>query len=292
LARETCKSVILKMNRVESGVLSPRLAAVTGQRDLRRFYEWKNWLMKSGRRFSVAPAFALEEGVGPQPLSRIAQLESEQVAGIEAYMTTMAQTELDLAILLDCTASMFGEIAAAQAGVDDMMRFVSDIVASARIAVVGYRDDHDDWETRFWDFTSSIDEARQQLWTLTADGGGDHPEAVFPAMKLAFTKLTWRKESTKVLVLVGDAPPHVGEGGLCVKLAERAKVEAGLITHVIQVEGKEVKHFPEIAKSGTGRCVTLEDDDRLIAEIAGLSLADRYEDELAEFFRTYLDLCR
>ena len=292
LARETCKSIILKMDRVEGGVLSPRLVALTGQRHLRRFYEWKDWLMKTGRRFDVSPAFALDEGAGPQPPSLIAQLESDQFTGIEAYMAGLSSKDLDLAILLDCTASMFGEISAAQGGIDDMMRFVGDIVSSARVAVVAYRDDHDEWETMHWDFTGDITQAREALWRLTADGGGDFPEAVYPAMKLAFTRLTWRKESTKVLVLVGDAPPHVGFGTQCVDMAERAHASAQVTTHAIQVEGKDVKHFPEISKAGGGRCVSLENDDALMAEITGLTLADRFEQEFREFFQVYLELCR
>jgi Mg-chelatase subunit ChlD len=158
--------------------------------------------------------------------------------------------------------------------------------------VVGYRDQRDEWETQYWDFTGDVDAARAALWRLSADGGGDFPEAVFPAMKLAFTKLSWRNESTKVLVLVGDAPPHIGFGTQCVDMAERARASAQVTTHAIQVEGKEVKHFPEIAKAGGGRCVSLEDDDSLMAEIAGLTLADRYEEEFREFFRVYLELCR
>jgi hypothetical protein len=292
LARDTAKQVILKMDRAEAGVLSARLAAVTGQRKLRRHYEWKNWLLKTGRRFTVGPAFALPEAAGPQPPSLIAQLESDQFVGVESYMQTLGQRELDLAILLDCTASMWGEISAAQAGIDDLMRFVGDIVSSARIAIVAFRDRRDEFETTAWDFTADVSEARAHLWTLTADGGGDFPEAVFPAMKLAFTQLTWRPESTKVVVLVGDAPPHIGFGEQTADLAGRARKDAEVTTHAIQAEGKDVKHFPEIAKAGGGRCVSLEDDDALVAEIAGLTLADRYEQEFREFFQVYLELCR
>ena len=36
----------------------------------------------------------------------------------------------------------------------------------------------------------------------------------------------------------------------------------------------------------------LSDDDALMAEITGLTLADRFEQEFREFFRVYLELCR
>ena len=60
-----------------------------------------------------------------------------------------------------------------------------------RIGIVGYRDRTDEWETKAWDFTSSLAEARKNLWSLSADGGGDTPESVHPAIKLALTKFSW-----------------------------------------------------------------------------------------------------
>jgi Mg-chelatase subunit ChlD len=161
-----------------------------------------------------------------------------------------------------------------------------------RVGLVAYRDERDEFETKAWEFNSDIAKVRQQLWSLSADGGGDAPEAVYPAMKLACTQLSWRTAAEKVLVIVGDAPPHVGYGGMCVNLAQRGRDEAKLTTHCIQAKGKDVKHFPEIAKAGGGRCVSLKDNDLLMAEITGLSLGDRYQDEFQEFFENYLELCR
>ncbi len=111
-------------------------------------------------------------------------------------------------------------------------------------------------------------------------------------MKFAYQNFTWKPESTKVLVLVGDAPPHVGLGANCVKLATIAFEKADLITHVIQAGGRDVKHFSEIAEAGGGHCVTLKDNDSLIAEITGLTLGDAFEEEFREFFKVYLALCR
>jgi Mg-chelatase subunit ChlD len=187
---------------------------------------------------------------------------------------------------------MGGELASAQGGIDDLMLFVRDMVASFRVAIVAYRDRREEFETKSEGFTADAAEARKQLWQLSAEGGGDTPEAVYPALTLAYTQLQWRKESARTLVLVGDAPPHVGYGDACAKLAQRANEEGHVTTHAIQAKNKEVKHFAEIAAAGEGRCVLLKNNEALVPEIAGLTLADRFEDEFAEFFQVYLELCR
>ena len=186
---------------------------------------------------------------------------------------------------------MSGEIAAAQGGIDDLMLFVGDVVSTLRMGIVAYRDRRDKFETRAWDFTTSIDEARARLWQLEADGGGDRRESVYEAMQRAYTGLTWMKDHTKVMILIGDAPPHVGRGAGCIDLAGRA-AQVLVTTHVIQCEGEDVQHFAEIAEAGGGTCVSLEDDDLLIPEIAGLTIGGVFEDEFREFFDMYLWLCR
>ena len=173
------------------------------------------------------------------------------------------------------------------------MVFAGDVVHTLRVGMVAYRDRRDEFETKGWDFTTEIDVVRAHLWSLGAAGGGDKPEAVYKALKLAYGKLSWHPDNTRVLVLIGDAPPHVGYGTACIKMARHAGAQ-GLVTHVIEADKREVKHFPEIAAAGGGRCVSLPDggNDSLIVEIAGLTLGERFENPMREFFRTYLELCR
>jgi Mg-chelatase subunit ChlD len=289
------KQVILRMSRVEAGALSPRLSALTGAARLYRPYDWQRWLMKSGRNITLRPAMILDQGpngVQAAEPSRLAQLQPDEFASLEAYMSKLGERHVDLAICLDCTGSMSGEIAAAQGGIDEMMMFIGDIVSNLRVGLVAYRDRNDEFETRLFDFSNSMPQVRQNLWQLSADGGGDEPEAVYQAMNAAVRQLRWLPESTRVLVVVGDAPPHVGFGALCVRLAEQGRQRAQLTTHTIQAKGKAVKHFTEIAQAGGGRCVSVKDVDSLVAEITGLTLADRFQDELREFFQVYLELCR
>jgi len=295
VATGTARKLILRMTRAQAGVLSPRLAVVCDAPDLGRPYLWQRWLRKQGRRFHLVPSYAVPESSDARQSlepSTLSQLGEERFVALEDYLESLGDRKLDLAICLDCTASMWGELTVAQGGIDDMMMFLRDMMGSFRVGLVAYRDRRDEFETRAGDFTSDIDTARRWLWQLEAAGGGDKPEAVLPALKIAYLQFSWDPQHEKVLVLIGDAPPRVGTGMQCVDLSRRAFAQARLVTHVIQTENKDVLHFPEIAKAGGGRCVSLEDDANLITEIAGLAIGGAFEDEFREFFEIYLELCR
>jgi Mg-chelatase subunit ChlD len=291
LAVELLRKVILRMGRTDAGALSPRLAAVTGQYDMRRHFLWQQWYRRDGRKSPPKAAYAVPEERTRSPRSLLAEIDAERLAALERYITELGSRRVDLCLCIDTTASMWNAIADAQGSMDDLMLFAGDVVAELRVGLVAYRDRRDEFEAKFWDFTSSVPEARQRLWTLSADGGGDSPESVHKGLLAAFTKLKWIEANTRVLVLIGDAPPHTGLGSHCAEYARRGKV-AGVTTHVIQADNEEVKFFADIAQAGGGKCIMLEENDSLVAEITGLSLGDQFEEEMREFFLVYLELCR
>ncbi|HWB21014.1 MAG TPA: HEAT repeat domain-containing protein [Phycisphaerales bacterium] len=291
-ATQTARTIILRMDRMQAGAFSPRLCQLTGAPDPRKPYEWENWILKIGRRFKLHSG-PLNDLADRLPLDdSIAALSSEDFASLETYMQELGQSPLDLAICIDTTASMSDVLSAAQAGMDDLMLFARNSAADARLGVVAYRDRRDKYETLVFDLTDDLERARTQLWSLDADGGGDTPESVYKGLHHALASLSWREDSRKVLILIGDAPPHVGEGELCVDLARRAHALLKLTTHCIAAEGKPVKFFDEIAEVGHGRVVNLKDESDLVAQIVGLSLGDRFDTQFREFFQMYLQLCR
>ncbi len=299
--------IVMRMTRAEAGVFSSRLAAITSGSDMKRDYRWREWLRKHSSDPRYDGAFIVPRtpnGDRCAPLNAVAQLEAPDFVKLEEYLGAFASKSIDLAILIDCTASMSGEIAEAQAGADDLLAFLTGCSASLRTAVAGYRDTRDRWEISAFDFTSDATLARKNLWSLTAEGGGDEPESLYRAMKETLTKASWRPDPPigsndpppeRVMVIIGDAPPHVGEGGKCEELAKSAAAK-GMRIYTIQAHAaenaKDVKWFPEISLAGGGRSVRLGDEDSLIAEIAQLTLGDRFHDELGEFFSVYRALCR
>jgi len=125
----------------------------------------------------------------------------------------MALPELDLVFCVDCTGSMSSYIKAAQ---DNIIKIVEEITRSekrdVRFALISYRD-HDyqgtkeEYTTKILPFTESLRKMKEYVDTMKAAGGNDGPESVACALHDVMN-LDYRKESTKICILIADAPPH------------------------------------------------------------------------------------
>lgn len=292
LARDAARSVALRMNRVQAGILSPRLAALTDGIDRRERYEWQRYVHKTGRRFDVQPwRGAPGDGV-PVRMSRIAQLEPEAFAQLDRYLREMSERRLDLVVVIDATGSMSSVFHQTLGAVDDLLLAARDLTASFRSGLVAYRDRRQDFETRVWGFATPLDEIRAQMWVQEADQGGTTTESVLAGLQRAYGEMPWMPSHEKVVVLIGDGPPHVGEGALCVDLAERAKAQLDVVTHAVQPRSEAVKHFADIADAGGGRVADLDSFIPLVRDILGLPAGDSFDAEFRELLLTYYQLCR
>lgn len=93
--------------------------------------------------------------------------------------------------------------------VDRLRSRMQDMVL--RFAIVAYRDHPPQdatYVTRVFDFTDDIRKVHQTISRLDVSEGGDEPEAVADGLFDARTKLRWARDAYKVLLLIGDAPPH------------------------------------------------------------------------------------
>lgn len=292
--KDTLRSVIARLDRDDGGALSPRIAALTGARDSRQDWKWRIWLDRnrgSMRIDAIAPATK----AAPGEENAIAKLDDAAFVRFSSALDTLFAKPIDLGVAIDCTGSMAGEIAQAQAGVDDLVRFVNAVTAGLRVGIVGYRDEQDEFKTLGWDFSADPATVRERLWKLSAEGGGDEPELVQEALKVAYGRFAWRADAQQVMVLVGDAPPTPGWGGRCADMAREARGR-GIVTYVLSTRDErqpaEVKHFPEIARAGGGRVIRLDTRTDLVAELAGLALSDTWHDQMVAVFERYLLLCR
>lgn len=127
----------------------------------------------------------------------------------------MLLSKLDLVFCVDLTSSMSGFIAAAKRQMAQVLEaFAAKLHGGLRVAIVGYRD-HCDGDKLLEVYRLDHDLARvaTAIDKLVVSGGGDAPEAVYSGLQ-ACLALDWAPGSYRVIVLVGDAPPHgVGAPG-------------------------------------------------------------------------------
>jgi Mg-chelatase subunit ChlD len=125
----------------------------------------------------------------------------------------LTPTRLDVAFVVDTTGSMKDDIRAVK---DSLFDIVEKTVSRTenlqiRFAIVSYRDHPPQdrtYVTRVFDFTDQIKKVHREISHLKPSEGGDTPEAVADGLYDARTKLSWASDAYKVLLLVGDAPPH------------------------------------------------------------------------------------
>ena len=120
-----------------------------------------------------------------------------------------AATKLDVMFMIDTTGSMGDELEYLKAEMGDVIRRVArESNVSVRTSVNFYRDKGDEYELRYFDFRSDVDEAVSILAKQRAAGGGDYEEAVDTALDYAINQARWDEDAVKLVFLVLDAPPH------------------------------------------------------------------------------------
>jgi hypothetical protein len=119
---------------------------------------------------------------------------------------------LDLLFLLDTTGSMGDELGRIQETIDSIAGRIDAFTPrpTIRYGLVAFKDVDDEYVTKTAPFTTDLAAFRAELRALSANGGGDTPEAVDEALYEAVLRAEWSEASAVRLVfLVGDAGPHV-----------------------------------------------------------------------------------
>ncbi len=177
-------------------------------------------------------------------------------------LTRFTLSHLDVTLLVDSTGSMMPVIRWIQRDVTKLMRAFYLISYEPRIGIVFYRDHGDAYVVKPFPLTSKADVLSRAIRKIEAKGGGDEPEAVFDAVRAAL-KQTWSSGhyARRIVVLVGDAPPHQDSMADLEKLVTAA-AKNHFQFFCLKVRGKytaaSLTHFDQIAKWGNGEAIWAE----------------------------------
>lgn len=173
---------------------------------------------------------------------------------------------LDLMFVIDTTGSMGDEISYLQAELEDIINHVKNDNSNipTRLSVNFYRDHGDDYIVRSYPFDTDIDSQLSYLASEYASGGGDYEEAVDEALYDAIYMHEWNADSTKLLFLVLDAPPHKTNSiisGLSQTIGQAAKLGIRIIPIASSGIDKETEFLLRTFAMTTGGTYTFLTDD-------------------------------
>lgn len=141
------------------------------------------------------------------------------------------QSGLDLMLCIDSTGSMQPTIDAVAVALGEMVGILDGISPKMRLGIVHYKDEGelgDAGAKVIQPLNKNIKAARKKLEKLRAFGGGDLPEAVLGGLDLALhQKMKWKDDANKLVIVIGDAPPHPRQSGTLVELAKDAYERPG-----------------------------------------------------------------
>jgi hypothetical protein len=140
---------------------------------------------------------------------------------------------VDIVLCLDTTDSMADDIDSVRQLLIPMLQDIISGFSGFRIGMVLYKDYFEEYLTRIVPFTRDFNGFQQNLNAIRVLGGRDIPEAVYEALYEAAVRFTWEAES-KLVILIGDAPPHPRQRGKISKeMVDLAVTERGLTVHAI-----------------------------------------------------------
>jgi hypothetical protein len=128
-------------------------------------------------------------------------------------------TKLDLVFLIDTTGSMWDDIDNVKNSVSTIVDTVSTKISDYRIAVADFRDfpqapygETSDYVYKArCGFTNDKSQIISAVNSLSADGGYDWQESVYSGLMNAIAAKdlgSWRTDAERIIILIGDAPPH------------------------------------------------------------------------------------
>lgn len=230
------------------------------------------------------------------------------------YVGGLRKVGLDLVLVIDTTESMQFVIDEVKKRATSLVQAIQRMVPTSRVGIVAYRDQGDEYVTKWTDLSFRTEKLEQFLSTMSASGGGDWEEAVREGLDAAMNDLSWRKTSKKIIILIGGSPPHPEDIDPVHDLVRDFREKGGTfsaidVTHQLHeafekamwksLHGndpykpsdlpdfyKDVgKTYGALAKDGGGELVALADDKKLIRDVLVLTFGSRWKVEMSKYLQ-------
>ena len=251
----------------------------------------------------VAPGAGVGWSVPGPATGQLGTGLGEGAAQFARYVAELRETGLDVVFVIDATGSMDWVLDEVKLRVRDIISWVRDLVPIARFGVVTFRDvDDPEFVVRAQPLTYSTRKLERFLANTRGAGGGSLGESVFAGVRTGVEEAGWRRAGKRLLILIGDAPPHRDEADQLLRLVAGFHADGGQVTTLdvsdeanpVLLEarlGRAVNRglyrgtpgydFLKIAEHGGGDAATLDGELRLTRRLVNLIFGQRYAAELS-----------
>lgn len=274
-----------------------------------------------------AAAYRPERWVAPpaKPADELADGPRRTVAGAVGRALDLREAGLELCFCVDSSGSMQPMLDATAGAAKELSELLAGFAPELRIGAVHFKDREDmpGGAALLEGLTRQHAKVFRAIGALRAGGGGDIPEAVERGLVTALDPalVGWSLPSNKLVVVMGDAPPHPASVELAVELAslasrvgvDRARVKQSptsgapaptrpVVVACIAVASGKIpaatrEAFESIAAAGGGAYAELligagdEARDRvsqgIVRQVLRLAFGSRWADEVDGFLDVY-----
>ncbi len=173
-------------------------------------YCWINLFSGAADDSTIEYSLSVDGVDYTEPLAITAKGDEELNINFVVSEAKQAEAKADIAFIVDATGSMGDEIDFLKSDLDDIIeKAKSGNNVNLRTAAVVYRDEGDDYLTRYDNFSSDLSKTQAFISKQNAGGGGDTPEAVHSALETTLQKLSWDESArARIAFIILDAPAH------------------------------------------------------------------------------------
>lgn len=253
---------------------------------------WRRWWVRHRKGLEAEQDAMRRKPATSVPPPQTAPTESRTTPAparpdLYEHVAELRRDGLEVCIVMDHTGSMAQVIGAASARAAWLVARLAWLVPRFRAGLVTY----DDQARLRTELTSDAKVLQKVFRKVSAGGGGDWEEGVDKGIALALQqdRLGWSGRAHRVIVVIGDAPPHLGDVDDLLRRVRSARgdvlFEHPVTVHAVSTYSGGVDHFDAIAESGGGVHVTLDAIARLQEELVALSFGAAWRDRVGPWLR-------
>jgi hypothetical protein len=233
-------------------------------------------------------------------------------SGFGGFIGELRRKGLDVVLVIDGTGSMNLIIDDVKAKMAQLVQSIHRLVPIARVGIVVFGGKGEKMDSQ--PLTLSPQKLDDFLSHITAKGGGEWEEDTYGACEFAVNKMDWKPYAKKVIVLVGDSPPHKEDFQPLIQLIHKFKDENGTF-NTVDVAAEEHERFerefwlkvhreeppkisplPEfyqqtraaykvLANAGGGSMKSLTKDTHINQQVLILAFGEQWQNAVAAFGR-------